>query len=217
MKGPNDELSLTKKQEEVFKTQTEQIQETKSEFADWEILDKQQMLSDWEILDKSDFAGETPISETVEKYNETQVILEEHIEKVKENMPSPIPEGKVVNGKKKVAKRKALPDDMQEIIKEISGWKKVKAETSMPVQAAVKKLVNASDDAAAAAAMSEVVLACVVYMNINGKNIFKSPRRKALVTELITKCSDFIGDAGSVYAEEVEKKLADLSTETIES
>ncbi len=91
----------------------------------------------------------------------------------------------------KQQKKTALPEEMLQALNEIISWRKVKAETSIPVKKAAEDLKNAKTDAEASSAINTLAKACADYIKKNGGNIFKDSRRKEVVRTLIEKLSDF--------------------------
>ncbi len=110
--------------------------------------------------------------------------------------------------------RTPIPEKMVKIINEIAGWKKVKAETSAPLKEAANALLKAKSDEEAAIAMANVVSKCSTYMDINGSKIFKSNRRKKIVTRLLEEITYFIASANVVYYESFELKFAKMTSQT---
>ncbi len=108
----------------------------------------------------------------------------------------------------------ALPEEMKALLNEISGWQKVKAETSIPVKEAAKALKEAKNDTEAAEAMADLVVCCSNYMDLNASKMFKSSRRKKVVKDLLASIAGFIAAADLVYYENFELAYAKTTSAT---
>ena len=106
-----------------------------------------------------------------------------------------------------------MPKEITDLLGEISGWEKVKKNTSLPVKEAAKALKDATNDMDAADAMASLAVACTNYMEKNGSNIFKSGRRKRAVSSLLNSISNFIAQANSIYYAHFELAFANISSE----
>jgi hypothetical protein len=107
-----------------------------------------------------------------------------------------------------------LPSGITAAIDEILGWRKTKAETSVPVKNAAQALKDAKNDVDAAAAMADLAVACSLYMDKNAGKFFKSSRRKQVVTNLLNEMADFIAQADIRYYENYELAIDKLVSET---
>ncbi|MCR4642448.1 MAG: hypothetical protein K5697_10525 [Lachnospiraceae bacterium] len=108
----------------------------------------------------------------------------------------------------------ALPEEMKALLNEISGWQKVKAETSIPVKEAAKALKEAKNDTEAAEAMADLVVCCSNYMDLNASKMFKSSHRKKVVKDLLASIAGFIASADLVYYENFELAFAKTTSAT---